>query len=418
MNVWLITIGEPLPVVDNNPRLMRTGLLARTLVDLGHEVIWWTSTFDHSNKKQRFEFDKEIQIEEHYKMILIHARSYSKNISFDRILNHKRIAAKFFIKASKYQDKPDIIVCSLPTLELSNNAVKYGERYDIPVILDIRDLWPDVFLDQVPQLFKQIAKLMLVPMQRRTMQACRSATAIVGNSPAFVEWGVNNAGRRKGEMDRVFPFGYSEVQPQNEEMEKAFSYWSGRGISQSDEIFVICFFGAVGRFFDLDTVIQAAKRVENNRYHFVFCGAGDRYEEYKSNTCNQGNVDFPGWLGRPQILALMQLSSLGLAPYISGVGFTGNLPNKPLEYLSAGLPVLSSVHGYLEEVLSINQCGITYENGDISGLVDILESLRSNPKYVAELSRNAYSAYKKFFRAEKIYPEMVGYLESVVKDFD
>jgi glycosyltransferase involved in cell wall biosynthesis len=415
MKVWLITIGEPLPVVDNNPRLMRTGLLASSLVSEGHEVIWWTSTFDHSNKNQRFKSDKEIEINNNYKMIFLHGRSYKNNISLDRIINHQKIAAKFEKVASNYKTEPDIIVCSLPTLELSSKSVQYGIKRQIPVVLDIRDLWPDVFLDQVPALFRSIVKLLLMPMQNMVSRACRNATAIVGNSPAFVEWGVNNAERGKSKFDRVFPFGYSEIQPENKEMEKAFSFWEKRGIRKDDGVFTICFFGAVGRFFDLDTVITAARRVDNRQFRFVFCGSGDRYDEYKDITCDQNNIDFPGWLDRPQILALMKMSSLGLAPYINGTGFTGNLPNKPLEYFSAGLPVLSSVRGYLEEVLADNECGVTYDNGDISGLVDILESLRTNPEYLLELSRNAYSTYHKHFRAEIIYPEMVNYLESIVK---
>ena len=59
MKVWLVKLGEPLPV-DGNRRLHRYGILAEMLSQKGHEVTWWTSTFDHWDKKQRFETDKAL----------------------------------------------------------------------------------------------------------------------------------------------------------------------------------------------------------------------------------------------------------------------------------------------------------------------------------------------------------------------
>src|SRR5688572_12390199 len=50
IKVWLVTAGEPLPLGKQEQRLLRAGLLARYLVAAGHEVTWWTSTFDHTSK--------------------------------------------------------------------------------------------------------------------------------------------------------------------------------------------------------------------------------------------------------------------------------------------------------------------------------------------------------------------------------
>ena len=38
MRVWLVTIGEPLPIDGTNERLCRTGILANMLVKRGHKV--------------------------------------------------------------------------------------------------------------------------------------------------------------------------------------------------------------------------------------------------------------------------------------------------------------------------------------------------------------------------------------------
>ena len=53
MRAWLLTVGEPLPCDGPNERLHRTGLLAEALHSRGHEVLWWSSTFDHARKRFR-----------------------------------------------------------------------------------------------------------------------------------------------------------------------------------------------------------------------------------------------------------------------------------------------------------------------------------------------------------------------------
>ncbi len=50
MNIWLIQIGEPLPL-EAGVRKMRTALLADKLLERGHSVYWWASAFEHQRKK-------------------------------------------------------------------------------------------------------------------------------------------------------------------------------------------------------------------------------------------------------------------------------------------------------------------------------------------------------------------------------
>ena len=50
MNVWLVTIGEQLPI-KQGIRKLRTAYLAEELIERGHTITWWTSAFDHLKKK-------------------------------------------------------------------------------------------------------------------------------------------------------------------------------------------------------------------------------------------------------------------------------------------------------------------------------------------------------------------------------
>ena len=58
-------------------------------------------------------------------MFLLTEIQYCKNI------------AREFRKAIEKEEKPDVIHCSWPLIELGYECVKYGRKYNIPVVLDI-----------------------------------------------------------------------------------------------------------------------------------------------------------------------------------------------------------------------------------------------------------------------------------------
>ena len=111
----------------------------------------------------------------------------------------------------------------------------------------------------------------------------------------------------------------------------------------------------------------------------------------------------------------MRMSKIGLAPYISSDNFTQNLPNKPVEYLSAGLPVVSSLQGNLQQLLSRHDCGVTYGNRDAGQLARVVADLHDNPGRLAAMSENCRGLYQDQFVAEKVYSEMHAYLAGIVR---
>lgn len=418
MHVWLITVGEPLPIDGSNERLYRTGILANRLVQRGHKVVWWTSTFDHVRKIHRFNSDSTIKESNNFKIKLLHSIGYKKNVSIFRFINHYLIGCKFYKYVQK-EPRPDILLSSLPTLKLSLSAVKYGGKMNIPVVLDVRDMWPDVFLDFIPSWAKGTIRFLFLPMYNTLKAACSGATAITGVTPDFVEWGISHANRLPTDLDKALPFGYSKVTPNKEDIEKAEKCWKRYGLSKDNNEFIICFFGAMSSLFDLKTVIEAARKLklQKRKFRIVLCGSGNYLTFYKNLAKDCENIVFPGWVGTAEIWTLMRISSVGLAPYFSIKNFTMNLPNKPIEYLSAGLPIVSSLKGVLENLLSNYNCGVTYENSDVDNLVSVLINLYDHPDQLEIMSKNAYALYKDKFIAEKVYDDMINYLELVVKNY-
>lgn len=417
MRVWLVTVGEPLPTDGNGgERLHRTGTFAALLARSGHEVVWWTSTFDHVRKQHRFSTDTTVRLDNGILLKLLNGCGYTRNVSIRRLIDHATLARKFERQAEGVS-RPDVILCSLPTLDLSVAATRYGKAHDVPVIVDVRDLWPDIFLEVAPHWARPLFNLALAPMWQQARIACRDTFAITGNSPKFVEWGLKFAQRSASEMDRHFPFGYEDSSVISDDaQEHAKQFWSAFGLHEGCPEFTICFFGTFSNQFDLETVIDSALMLEAEgaRVRFVLCGTGERLGALKARACGSSSVIFPGWVGRAEIWMLMAISDVGIAPYRNHAGFIGNLPNKPIEYMAGGLPVLSGLQGYLEELLERHQCGLNYAPGNARALCKVIVQLMGDSDLLTTMSTNAHRLYSEEFTASTVYDKMMRYLQDVI----
>jgi glycosyltransferase involved in cell wall biosynthesis len=244
-------------------------------------------------------------------------------------------------------------------------------------------------------------------------RACSRAAAIVGITPGFVEWALRYAGRERTALDRDFPLAYPEPKLPKADMSHAIKRWATMGVTKDK--FVVCFFGTFGRRFDMETVIGAARTLSGQERDFLFvlCGTGDRFDYYKRLAAGCPNVLFPGWIGAADIWALMKIASAGLAPYHSSPSFIVSIPNKAIEYMRGGLPLVASLEGALANLVTERDCGIYYREGDPHDLAAKLVDLSEHPKRVGEMSAKARALYESRFNAEKVYEEFAAYLVSI-----
>ncbi len=147
MRIWLLQIGERLPGLPGVKK-MRTGFLVDKLVRRGHTVVWWSSAFDHFQKAW-IDSSTIKGAAGGAQLILLKGCGYQRNVSLKRYLDHRLVAHRFRAMAPQEQ-RPDIIVASLPAHDLAYEAVRFGAQQKIPVIVDVRDPWPDVFLSGLP----------------------------------------------------------------------------------------------------------------------------------------------------------------------------------------------------------------------------------------------------------------------------
>jgi glycosyltransferase involved in cell wall biosynthesis len=409
MNVWLIKDGENLPL-QPDARRMRTWMLAEALAAQGHQVIWWASTHSHQRKKLIFEEDQDVEIAPRFRLKLLHVGSYRKNKSVARLLHHARLAAKFR-ELAPFLPAPNIIVSAFPTIELAFEAVEFAKSRAIPVIVDVRDPWPDSIISHAHKPLRAVARIAFHSLERKTKACFLGADSLVACSQGFLDWGLLKSGRERRPADRVFYIGSTRPPATppaaSNRIEELAKRLAGK--------LVFCFVGSFGHVYQLRLVCEAAAILEKrgpHDVHFVLAGDGQQYAEVADAAKALGNLTATGWLSACDADRLMSFSQVGLAPIRQ---MPGCVPNKIFEYSAAGLPILSSLEGETGEILAQHRAGLTYAPEDREAFLALVTRLAMDEHLRREMAQNSAAMFEREFWAARIYDEYVRHVESVAR---
>ena len=159
--VWILQTGEPLVIDKGFSRAMRATNLSNKLVDKGHKVILWSSTFNHQSKEHRVSDYQEFKVNENLEIRLIPSCGYKKNISLNRLIDHAQLAYNLrkLLKREKHQ--PDIAFLGFPPIEVNFVMSSWLSKRNVPFVVDVKDLWPDVFIENLLGWKRRVAKVIL-----------------------------------------------------------------------------------------------------------------------------------------------------------------------------------------------------------------------------------------------------------------
>lgn len=411
MKIYIVSLGEPLPIDSKNVRLRRMGNLAECISkNINDEVIWFSDSFEHYTKTYRCLEDTDYNIKNNYKIKLIHSKGYKKNISINRLIHYKVISKKI-IESLKSMDKPDIIISTMAPLELTEMIVKYGIENNVPVVTDIRDLWPEIYYDIIPKYIHWVIEPYVLLCKKKLKFIMKNTYSIIGLSKYFLEYGLKYGQREKNDLDAIFPISYPNYN-YDEYADKFEEIWKKYNLSKND--FIVTFIGNFGKQFKFEEIIEASKLLKEYKdIKFVLCGVGRQLENIKKEA--NENIIFTGWIEKDYISSLLSKTSIGIAPYIDSINYRNNTPNKFGEYLSAGIPILVSVSGEMENLLEDNYCGHRYSTAE--ELAARIEKYYKDYNYLNQQKNNSRKLYELLFNSDTAYKKMSDHLRYVSESY-
>lgn len=418
MNVWTFHMGELLRI-DPSPRLFRYGLLAEVILSKGHSVVQWAPTFNHFAKEHRKIASGLIDVQKGHQVFLVDAGRYKKNISFARWLFNARFARRFRTLAGGIS-RPDIIICSVPSVEMCCAALDFAEPFGIPVILDIRDCWPDLIIERSPPIVRPIARVALRSMERQLRRSVERAAAIIGVGDGMIDWALSKAGRARTIREKVFRTAYPTARLDTD-VSKSEEYWRNHGVEIFGNKNIVAIVGSLNENLGYDLLAKEISAIPTDlrsEVQFVICGEGPMRKIYSDLQTTLGNsvISAPGWTQAGDLSALLNCAIAAVHPYPDRFDLLMCAPNKVGEYLSYGLPVLACTDGEVRRLLEHYRFGLIYDGSRPGSLLGCISRLISEPGLRNKLSHNARRAFEYEFDAERVYGELANYLEQLFSE--
>ena len=291
------------------------------------EVI--TSTFRHQSKKQR-NLKYVETIPSAYKVTLLYEPDYKKNVSIRRIYSHHSFAknVRAYLNNRK---KPDMIICSVPSLSVGSAVAKYTRTNKVPLIIDIQDLWPEAFKMAIST--PVISDILFFPMMLQANHIYSSADVIMAVSSTYVKRGLSVNGHAVG-----FPLFIGS--DSNLIRQSIQDIW----IEKPEDEFWIGYVGALGYSYDIPSVIDAIKLLNDLGYHnivFKIMGDGVLKERFQAYSKMQKiRCDFLGFLDYGTMMGTLMKCDIAVNPIVGKS--VSSIINKVSDYAMAGIPVINT----------------------------------------------------------------------------
>lgn len=412
MNIWVFQTGEPLHIDGDNARPMRAMNLSNALVQAGHRVVLWSSAFSHQEKRHRSTNAKSIRVSDNLEIRLIASRGYRRHIGFGRLIDHAQLAFNLKKMLDHAESLPVVAFIGYPPIETAAVLARWLKRRGVPSLLDVKDQWPSLFLDAVPEPLHPLGRVVLLPYFHLACRAMRDATGLSAMANGFVDWALGIAGRERTDMDGVFPLTSPSGKVSASQLGEARQWWDEQGILDDGRPRV-CFVGTFMSVFDWKPVQEAAKMAANGTTpcEFIICGDGGSSSELRAMMAGLPNVHFPGWIDRPKIEALAERCLAALVPCLNIDSFKRSIPNKVIDALSLGLPILSPLQGEVASLIAEHGVGMRYGTDTGKSLYDCIQALIQDADLQKSMSQKALALYAERFSFEIVYGGLVKHLE-------
>ena len=374
--------------------------IANLLCERGHEVEVVTTDFSHI-KKQTRNIPKSAFDGLPYKYTMLPEPPYHKNVSLQRIHSHYLFGQNLKQYLKNRMDIEAIYI-AVPSLDVGVAAADYCNKHNIPLFVDIQDIWPEAFELVLP--FRSVTKYMLFPMKRQAKYIYRSATFLVAVSDTYLAVGRRSAPYTPGMA--VF-LGTDLVK-----FDEAKNTFPCR---RADDCITLGYAGTLGASYNLDIVINAVAILVQKGYKVQLKVLGDGPDlDRLKKLADALPVEFKGRLDYGRMVG--ELCSYDIAVNPIKEGAAQSIINKHGDYAAAGLPVVSTQESpEYRELIKRYNCGITCGVNDVQAVADAIEDLILHKDKRIEMGQNSRRMAEELFDRSVSYRQIVDRIEEEIK---
>jgi glycosyltransferase involved in cell wall biosynthesis len=277
-----------------------------------------------------------------------------------------------------------------------------------PFLLEVRDLWPEFGVSM--GVLKNPIVIALARWLERFLYA--RATHILVNSPAYKEYML-----AKGVPEHkvtYIPYG-TDVDMFNPQVDGS----SIRAELGLQDKFVVLYAGALGQANDIDTILRAAQRLnDEDKIRFVLFGDGKERTRLQSEAerMKLSNVIFAGVRPKRDMPRVVASADVCLAILQDIPMFRTTYPNKVFDYMAAGRATVLVIDGVSRQLIESSNGGVFVQPGDDAMLAEKIIELSKDPQRLQQMGWNARKYLVKHLDRQDKLNETLELLKGLVNE--
>jgi len=409
LTVWYLSPHDKIP--SDSWGYDRALIQIETLAAAGCRVVFWAGTFSHSTKTLRGQPWQTLPMDDRCKVVLVPVRSYQRHGSLARLGSLFDFGFNMW-RHPPTEPAPDLIISVMPTPFVDLASVLLARRHGAKFVQDFRDLWPELFIHAFPPAARGLGKLLIKPLQWLRKWALKRSDGFLSVTHDYLSFANDISATVCQRPHAVVYFGVDAHRPDLANI--APDLLAGLHKRDASETWFV-YGGTLGDNYDIRTMVEVfstiAREHPQRRLRLKVAGNGPlRGVVEAAAQAHPEHISYFGPLNKDALWRLLDSCDIGLLPY---AGFsTVSVPAKTFDYIAAGLPMINSLPGEIDDIISQRQIGLKYESGNQADLLRAVLAMVEHPDQLAAMKLRSADAAATYSRGAQ-YGKMTDVVEQL-----
>ena len=397
---------------DNGAGGSRWNEMTRMWNESGHEITVVAGMMHYNAFEKKDEYKNKYFVKKTSRNITIWrthvSESYNSNF-LGRLWGYfSFVFSSLWCLLFKVEGKQDVIIITSPPLFIAISAIIFSKVRRVPVVFEIRDLWPESAIDTGVVSNKLIIKL----AYWLEKVSYKNATLINVLTPAFRDTLINKKGISSEKIIYIPNGADFNI---SDELLLANDKCNLREKYNLQDKFVIIYVGAHGVANCLGQVLDTAKLMTDTNVVFVLIGNGMEKPMLvkRAKVENIQNIIFIDSVPKVDVFKYILNSNMGMSVLKKVDTFKTVYSNKTFDYFACKKPVLMLIDGVSRELVESARAGSYVEPENPQEFSSkIREYINDKSRIVIE-GENGYNYAKSNFDRAVLSEKYINHIKSI-----
>ena len=327
-------------------------------------------------------FGESYKLNKQFEHVVLNSYTCSRSNIFGRFRESYSLGRHLAKYIDNNHQKISVIYANIWPLFAQRALLKNAEKYDIPVVLHVQDIYPESLSEKIKAM-KGLINILFTPIDRKNLEL---STHIVTISEQMKGYLIKTRRISKDKFSIIH----------NWQNDSNFVEFQGTEVREKDGNFRFLYLGTINITAGVDLLIHAFSKAGMLNASLIIAGDGPDKErciqiakKYNKNICFKS-------ASPKQVPELQAESEVLLLPLKKGVAKTA-LPSKMTAYMMSGKPIIASIDedSGAAEIIKLNDCGWVVEAENEGGLIRCMQKAREADSGLLEKMGDASLQYAK-----------------------